>query len=168
MNTYQTDQAYDGYINNLDTLQLFVFARNSHAGRTSLRGNGWLKQTDSQTPKLMIAMGNMSARCLTLLDVALGVVRSINPHSSRAEWNAKLYDSAMSVLSGKYDDVEKRSGPESYRLSECVRDYNRSEKLIVLAVLQSLCDDYIGVGWAMDRLAKDLGVREIIRSLTGK
>jgi hypothetical protein len=49
-----------------------------------------------------------------------------------------------------------------------VRPYTRAEKLVVIEVLMSVCDEYIGLGWCADRCAVELGVREQIRALTEK
>jgi len=183
------DPSYEEYLQELDDLTLFRYAERSHASRISLRGRGWLKAPDRDTSELLEAMGKMIRSVRSLLDVALAVVKSCNPHASRAEWSAKLFESARLALTEKYDDVEwsaklfesarlaltekyddveRRSGPESVRLSDCVRPYTRSEKLIVLCVLDSLGENYTGLGWAAQRCADELGVTTLILDLTGR
>ena len=162
------DPSYEEYLQELDDLTLFRYAERSHASRISLRGRGWLKAPDRDTSELHEAMGKMIRSVRSLLDVALAVVKSCNPHASRAEWSAKLFESARLALTEKYDDVERRSGPESVRLSDCVRPYTRSEKLIVLCVLDSLGENYTGLGWAAQRCADELGVTTLILDLTGR
>lgn len=163
------DATYERYKWELDALELFRYAERGHrSSGSSMRGTGWMKQIDQETGKLMVAMGRLVATRRTLLDVAMAVLRSVNPHSSRAEWEAKLFESAREALSHDYDDVERRSGPESVRQRDCVRPYSREEKLIVLETLASLCRSWIGVGWAAQRLADELNCSHTVETLTGK
>jgi hypothetical protein len=161
------DAAFERFLADLDSGQLFIYARNSHAGRTSPRGRGWMKQLDERTADLMILMGRMARRHRALLDVSKAVLRGCNPHASRAEWCAALFENALGVLRGQYDDVERRSGPEVGRLSDYVRPYTRAEKLLVLEVLRSIADEFIGIGWAAKRAAEEMGIMQQICDLAG-
>lgn len=162
------DKIYAKYIEELDSLKLFEYAERSEAGRQHCaRGRAWMKVPDRWTANLIVVMGRMVHHYPSLLDVALAVVRNVNPHSSVVEWQAKKFAAAREVLAGKYDDVERRSGPESFRYSDCVRQYTREEKLVVLEVLRSFTDSSVpGMGWCAQKLAEELRVTSKIEWLS--
>jgi len=155
------DPAYERFLGDLDSLRSFDYAERSQLGRGQYvtRGRGWMKQHDRASAGAIVVLGQMAQRHYALLDVALAVISAMNPHASIAEWNARLFSSAREVLRREYDDVEKRSGPEPFRHSECVRPYTRAEKLLVLETLRSLTDEWMGPGWAAQRAAQELGVK---------
>ncbi len=157
-NEYQNDEAYTRFQLELDNLQLFVYAERSHAGRTSLRGRGWLKQSDRNTAYTIEKLGRLAGLRSPLLQVVMAILRGMNPHASRAEWSAKLFQDARMALAQPFDDVERRSGPEDYRPSECVRPFTQAEKLAVLQTLHMCCDDWTGHGWCAERLGRELGM----------
>jgi len=166
----EPDPHYERYLSELDDGSLFRYAERSHVGACIYiqRGTAWMKQLDRSTADLMVLMGRLCQRNRIYLDVATAVIGGCNPHAARGEWEGKLFADAWQVLQGEYDDVERRSGPESLRLSECRRPYTRGEKLVTLEALRSVCKQYSGVGWAADRAAHELGCRDLIRQLTGK
>lgn len=90
------EAAYSAFLEELDNLQLFVYAERSHAGRTSLRGRGWLKQSDRNTAYTIEKLGKMAGLRSPLLQVVMAILRGMNPHASRAEWSAKLFQDARS------------------------------------------------------------------------
>ncbi len=165
--TARLEAAYAHYLIDLDSLALFGFAERSQASRQGFtRGTGWMKAPDADTARLIAVCGKLATRA-PLMPVALAVLRAVNPHASRAEWGAKLFAAAREALSVDYDDVERRSGPEAYRLSECRRPYTRREKLLTLELLATLMDSYTGIGWCAEKCALDLECLAELRSLGG-
>lgn len=159
------EAAYQRFLVDLDSGRLFYFGESSHAGRQGFsRGTGWMKQIDSQTGQAIAYLGQLTARHRTLLDVVLAILRTMNPCASRAEWCAKMYQTAGEKMRENYDDVELRSGPEPFRHSECIRPYTRAERLLVLTTLSIISNKFGGGGavpchgWAAERLAKELGI----------
>ncbi len=162
------DPAYERYLVDLDSLDLFRFAEKSQASRQGFaRGTGWMKAPDADTGRLLALLGKLAMR-LPLMPVALAVARGCNPHASRAEWGAAIFIAAREALAAGFDDVERRSGPEAYRLSECRRPYTRREKLLTLETLRTLMDSHTGLGWCAERCAKDLDCLAELRAFTGE
>lgn len=154
-NDAQFDARFQQYRGELEDLTLFRYAEQSHAGR---RGSAWMKALDRETAEAVTAVGEMMQSHRTLLDVGLAIIRGMNPHASRAEWSAALFRNAADALRREYDDVERRSGPEVGRLKDYVRSYTLGEKLVVLETLFTIAGEFIGHGWAAQRLAAELGV----------
>jgi hypothetical protein len=168
--TDQTDPHYERYLTELDDGSLFRYAANSAAGSCQFvtRGTAWMKQDDRRSGDLMVLMGRLVQHNRVFLDVARAVVLGCNPHSARGEWEAELFRSAWNILQGEYDDVQSRSGPEPPRYSDVRRPYTRTEKLVVLVTLKSLTTNFIGIGWAAQRAAQELGCSGLLHDLIGK
>jgi hypothetical protein len=159
------DPVYVRWTGELDRLELFRFVENSEASRQNFdRGCGRFKQHDARTAKLMVTLGKLAQHNRALMPLSLAIISRCNPHASIAEWNANLFKVAREVLAGGYDDVELRSGPETFRHSQCQRQYTRTEKFLVLEVLNTQRDDYSTVGWCASQMAAELGIKdELIR-----
>ena len=126
-----------------------------------------MKVPDQWTAKLMVVCGKLAMQRRTLIPVTLEILAGINPHSSIAEWQGKKYELAGSALSKDYDDVERRSGPESVRLSDCVRPFTREEKLLVYAALCTLDDGCVpSLGWCGQRAAEELKMQHQVEFVT--
>lgn len=156
------EAAYARYVECLESGKAFQNHEQSAASSTFMqRGTGWMKAADESTGALIVSLGKMAKAYRALMPVALAVIRNVNPHAARGEWEARLFASAREELAKGFDDVEKRSGPERYRFSECERPYTTKEKFVVLEVLAAHCRRGCvpGIGWCGQRFAGENCIR---------
>lgn len=142
------------YRENLESLQLFRWAEASVASR---RGFGaMIRISDrrvAQAAEILAPFLNS-----TLADPALAVLKGMSRYAGVKDWEAKLFRNAREALEVPFYDVDLHTGPEGCRPSAARRPFKLGEKLRLLEALLSLCDDYMGPGWAAQGLAEELRI----------
>lgn len=147
----------EDYRGSLDSLQLFRWAARSAASRRGFRAN--FRITDARVAQ--------AARVLApfldspLADPALAVLKGMSRYASNKDWEAKLFSNAEQALKEPFYDVDLHTGPEGCRPSAARRPFKTEEKLRLLEALRSLCDEYIGPGWAAQALAEELRIYDL-------
>jgi hypothetical protein len=154
--TPEFETAYQKFKEEVETLRSFHLHSMSHLGR--MGHQSMFRITDDRTANLLIVIGTMMRRQPRLTSVGLAIIRAVNPNAASKEWHANLFSAAASALSLPYVDVDAATGPEPCRWSDATKPYTLGEKLLVLETLASVCDGWIGPGWAAQRLAAELGV----------
>jgi len=154
-NVHQNAEALAVFRERIDSLQAFHLAANSFAGRGGYRSSFMV--TTDRVAHAVTELGRLMMRG-RLVEVTLEIIRGMNPHAASKDWQAGLFRSAAAALGKPHIDVERATGPESCRWSDVTTSYTLAEKLLVYETVRSLCDDWIGPGWASTDLAAELGV----------
>jgi hypothetical protein len=149
------DAIYADWLASVESLEAFENHRRSHASRGGHMAG--FKALDKDSATLIIEMGRLANHNRALLDVARHVIARSNPHASEREWAARAFEAAAEALAKDWDDVEKRSGPESYRHRDCVRPYRLDEKIDVLTTLGLITNktSVVGLGWCASRFYRE-------------
>jgi hypothetical protein len=90
----------------------------------------------------------------SLAEAALVLMRAINPHAARKDFEAAIWNALGDVFSKGFDDVVKRTGPEPIRHSEAQRKHSLAEALLIVFYADRVRSSHNRPGWCFDYLIR--------------
>lgn len=90
----------------------------------------------------------------SLAEAALTIIRAINPHAARKDFEAAIWNALGDVFSKGFDDVVRRTGPEPIRHSEAQRKHSLAEALLIAFYADRARERHYRPGWCFDYLLR--------------